>query len=112
MYLTVWQVWSLVFISTQRTLIMVKNILNFPDHRGKRAEVIGAVLLKNTPRMGSSKGVAHHNAFLHLELDFIGIYANEVLIPYVWSRADPCHSYDELKNSQRTAQKTTMNLQS
>ena len=31
-YLTVWQVWSLVFIPTQQTLIMVKKILNFLDH--------------------------------------------------------------------------------
>ncbi len=111
-YLTVWQVWSLVFVSTQRTLIMVKKILNFLDHWGKRAEIMGAVLLKNTPGTGSSKGVSHHNAFSHLEPDFIGIYANKVLIPHIWSRADPCYSHDELKNSQRKVQKTrTTNLQ-
>ncbi len=105
MYLTVWQVWSLVFVTTQQTLIMVKEILNFPDHGGQRAEVKGAVFFKDTPRMGSSKGASHHNAFLHLKLDFIGIYANEVLIPHVWSRVDPHHSHCELKNFQRKSTK-------
>ena len=80
---------------------MVKEILNFPDHWGQRAEVIGAVFFKDTPSMGSSKGVSHHNAFSHLELDFIGIHADEVLIPHIGSRADPHHSHCELKNFQR-----------
>ena len=105
MYLTIWQVWSLVFKPTWQTLIMVKKILNFPDHWGKRAKVIGAVLLKDTTRMGSSKGVSHHKAFLHLKPDFIGIHTDKVLILHIGSRADPCHSHDKLKNSQEKHRK-------
>ena len=103
-YLTVWHLWSLILIPTGQTLEMVKEILNFSDDQWKWAKIECAVLLKDTSRIGSHKGVMHHHALTNLKLDLVGIHADPVLVPDILSRAQPHHGHCELKFNKKQMQ--------